>query len=92
MTVRSRPFPWLRAQEEDGNADVTLLCSNEFVRAAAKRQILLTDAIYPEPAPLFEEMESILFRAGKPSRHAELYPLDLSRQDHISNSTLSVGQ
>jgi hypothetical protein len=52
MTMRPGAPARQCAEEEDGDVDVAVLCSNEFVRAAPKRQVLLPDAIHPDCAPV----------------------------------------
>jgi hypothetical protein len=46
MSMRPRTAPRKSAEEECGDVHVAVVCTDELVRAALKRQILLTDAIH----------------------------------------------
>src|SRR3954462_928112 len=51
MTMRSWPTARKRAQKEHRHVDVTLIDANELMRAAHKRQIVLTNTVHANPPP-----------------------------------------
>src|SRR5262249_30754359 len=49
MTMRPRAGAGLAAKQEHRNVDVALIGADEVVRAAAKRELLLADAVHGSP-------------------------------------------
>jgi hypothetical protein len=46
MTMRPGPLARKGAEKEDRDVDIAVIGSDEFMRAAVKRQILLTNAVH----------------------------------------------
>jgi len=65
MAMRPGTMPGQGAEEEGGDIDVAVLGANEVVRAALKRQVLLTDTVHPADAPWWVTASRQAYASGR---------------------------
>jgi hypothetical protein len=64
MAMRTGTATGLPIEEEDGDADIAVVGTDEMVRAPHKGQVFLTDAVHREPAPGGKQNRRAAYRTG----------------------------